>query len=762
MKTIFKIALLELKTLFSSPIAWLLLIIFTVQTSLIFITQLKAGIVVQGLGFQRDIMDDLIRSNLTEKIFGYYMSPDPSVQSLFPKVVSYWYLYIPLLTMGLISRELSSGNIKLLFSSPIKASQIVWGKFTGIMLYWALLMTVLLLFALSGCLFIHRLDLPMFLSGILGLYLLAMLYSALGLFVSCLTQYQIVAALSTFVVLGMMNYFGGMWQGTPFLRDITWFINTEAHTNNLLLGLIVSRDVIYFLMLSLMFIGLSTLALQDKVHSRPLIIKAARYIILVTLVLLMGYAVTRPQVTLYADVTANKINTLTPASQAVLKKIKGPVDVTIYDNLLMDYKGVGRPDHVNANISTWEPYKRFLPGLGIRYVHFYDAQAVDGSYPGGPKLSLKAAAKAAAADQHLNFDDYLPPDSIHKKVDLRFNNNGTILKLSNGKTGVFMRRLTDLDVEAYVTANFKRMLYGADTIGFLSGNGERSIENDGEHDYKFMMSDHTSTYSLNENGFEAVSIKPDKPIPPGVRELVIADPATPYTAEALQHIRDYIAAGGNLLILKGDNDGKILEKITAPLGVTFMPGTVVQPNEEKSANHINVRLVRSALDDTTYTIPEWNIVMLENATALQLNQGGAFKIAPVLVTDAKDTWNKALTSTLDTGKLQYHPEQGDIHEALPVAAALTRNVQGKQQRILIAGDAHMMQKTQSSPILVQTIFRWMSYGKFPLTKLRKDGHEDSISLSFKQADLLKYFFILFIPGILILNGSIYLLKRRSL
>ena len=46
---------------------------------------------------------------------------------LFPSVQGYLYLYIPLLTMGLMSRELGSGSIKLLYSSPVTNTQIILG-----------------------------------------------------------------------------------------------------------------------------------------------------------------------------------------------------------------------------------------------------------------------------------------------------------------------------------------------------------------------------------------------------------------------------------------------------------------------------------------------------------------------------------------------------------------------------------------------------------------------------------------------------------
>ncbi len=119
MKTIYLIAKTELKTLFYSPIAWFLIIIFMVQCSITFIDALDsvARSQEEGFKFQFSLISELfLRRN-----------------GLFGTVMKNLYLYFPLLTMGLISRETSSGTIRLLYSSPIHVRDIVLGKFLSMM-----------------------------------------------------------------------------------------------------------------------------------------------------------------------------------------------------------------------------------------------------------------------------------------------------------------------------------------------------------------------------------------------------------------------------------------------------------------------------------------------------------------------------------------------------------------------------------------------------------------------------------------------------
>lgn len=132
---------------------------------------------------------------------------------LFPGVLSYLYLYFPLLTMGLMSREFSSGSIKLLYSSPITSTQIVLGKYLSMMLYGLIMLAIVTVYVVFYMFVLKDFDYPVAITGLIGIYLIMCLYSAVGLFVSCLTSYQVVAAIGTFAALTILQVIGGVLQG---------------------------------------------------------------------------------------------------------------------------------------------------------------------------------------------------------------------------------------------------------------------------------------------------------------------------------------------------------------------------------------------------------------------------------------------------------------------------------------------------------------------------------------------------------------------
>jgi len=114
-KIITRIARTELATLFYSPVAWLLLLAFACQVGIDY------GTIITEIA-KIPVMDREITFSITAGVvlgtWGLYEAIQDTI-----------YLYIPLLTMNLMSREYASGSIKLLYSSPVNSLQIVLGKF---------------------------------------------------------------------------------------------------------------------------------------------------------------------------------------------------------------------------------------------------------------------------------------------------------------------------------------------------------------------------------------------------------------------------------------------------------------------------------------------------------------------------------------------------------------------------------------------------------------------------------------------------------
>ncbi len=156
MNIITRIARTELATLFYSPIAWFILVVFSFLVASNFANGMEGAI----LSWVNPYPNTENHSESFYFFLGNYGFLNKIVQNL--------YIYIPLLTMGLISRETSSGSIKLLYSSPVTSGHIVIGKYLASVIFGLCLMIVPALGVIYGGCVIPSFDWVPVLVGLLG------------------------------------------------------------------------------------------------------------------------------------------------------------------------------------------------------------------------------------------------------------------------------------------------------------------------------------------------------------------------------------------------------------------------------------------------------------------------------------------------------------------------------------------------------------------------------------------------------------------
>ena len=208
LRLILRIARTELAVLFYSPVAWLLLVAFTCQVGFDFMNILTEIVKIKALG-------NTITFSVTA---GFVLG----LKGIYEVIQETIYLYIPLLTMNLMSREYSSGSIKLLYSSPVSSVQIITGKFVSMVVFALIFVIILALPTIVMFISVPHVDITLILAGLLSMFLLILTYCSIGLFMTTLTSYQVVAAVATLSTLAFFNYVGGIGQESIFFREITY------------------------------------------------------------------------------------------------------------------------------------------------------------------------------------------------------------------------------------------------------------------------------------------------------------------------------------------------------------------------------------------------------------------------------------------------------------------------------------------------------------------------------------------------------------
>ena len=232
----------EMKAYFVSPIAYVVLTVFLFLSGFFFITILSAVIqqsMMQGQ-FGQGAQPVDVPGIVTRSYFGTM-----SVVLLF---------MIPMLTMGLYAEEKKRGTIELLLTTPVSNVQALMGK------YLASVSFLLVMYLVSGlpvaALFVYgQPEWKPILGGYLGLFLYGAALLAIGLFISTLTENQIVSVVITFgviLVLWLIESFSSSAEGVA--KDVLGYLSVIGHLDDFIKGVIDTSHVIFYL--SFAFLGL--------------------------------------------------------------------------------------------------------------------------------------------------------------------------------------------------------------------------------------------------------------------------------------------------------------------------------------------------------------------------------------------------------------------------------------------------------------------------------------------------------------------------
>lgn len=232
----------ELRSLFVSPLAWVVLAVVQVIIAFLFLAQI----------------DDFLA--LQSRLVGVPGAPGITqivVAPVFAVAGFVMMLVVPLLSMRTISEERQTGTLTLLLSSPVSLTQIVLGKFAGIGAFLMIMLCMIAVMPLS-LLAGSPLDLGQLGAGVLGLGLLLLSFGAIGLFLSSLTAEPVVAAVSTFgtlLFLWIIDWAGK--SGADGSTGVAGYLSILRHYESLLMGRFESQDVIYYLLIISVFLVLT-------------------------------------------------------------------------------------------------------------------------------------------------------------------------------------------------------------------------------------------------------------------------------------------------------------------------------------------------------------------------------------------------------------------------------------------------------------------------------------------------------------------------
>ena len=196
----------------------------------------------------------------------FFLAGRAELRNFFELLPVFFSFLIPALTMRVFSEEKKTGTMETLVTLPVKISDIVIGKYLAVLLSAVVMLARTLFYVFSCVLFAQSgVDAGPIVGGYFGSVLLAAAFSAIGIYCSSITKNQIVAfllSLSICLFLTFVTMFAIFLPG--FLVNGATFISAQGHFRSIARGILDSRDILYFVSLSAIFVVLTVNELNKE------------------------------------------------------------------------------------------------------------------------------------------------------------------------------------------------------------------------------------------------------------------------------------------------------------------------------------------------------------------------------------------------------------------------------------------------------------------------------------------------------------------
>lgn len=311
--------------------------------------------------------------------------------------------------------------------------------------------------------------------------------------------------------------------------------------------------------------------------------------------------------------------------------------------------------------------------------------------------------------------------------------------------------------EAHFSAALERLRRGAgQTIGYLTGHGERSLAGQANYDLGSFGG------ALRQKGYQLRAVNlAEGAVLDGMDLLVVAGPRVDLLPGAHRALERYVDDGGRLLWLAEADDVQRLPGLIDRVGIAPRPGVLTDPQAARQLAVNDTRLVMVERYPehpmtTRLTAPS----LLPQVRALQWNATNGWDLEPLLHADARHR----LVQDYEGDAVEISVPDD---EPLWLAAALTREVpqHGSQQRIVVVGDGDFLSNTYvgngANLQLGLNMVDWLTESEVFMDVYARAAPDQRLELTRPQTLVLGFGFLIALPALLFSLGAWRWWRRRA-
>ena len=242
----------EMRLYFGSPVAYVVFTFF---------------LLISGWFFSQIFLfySDMSMRSFMQPQFGQNLNITENVmRPLFTNMSVVLLFFMPMLTMRLFAEEKRAGTMELLLTYPVRDGEVLAGKFLAAAGLYVVLLALTFLYP-GLVAYFTRVEWGPILTGYLGLVLVGAMFLAVGVFISSLTENQIVAGFGTFGILLLFWVIG--W-GADFaggaMRTVLQYLSITEHMDGFSRGLVDTKDLVYYVSAIAIALFLTLRSLESK------------------------------------------------------------------------------------------------------------------------------------------------------------------------------------------------------------------------------------------------------------------------------------------------------------------------------------------------------------------------------------------------------------------------------------------------------------------------------------------------------------------
>ncbi len=243
----------ELRSYFASPLAYVIAFVFIAIVGVWwFFWDFQRFVIISMQAAQNPYYAEAL--NVNEIV----------IRNLFGNLALVMLFGLPLLTMRLFAEEKKTGTYELLFTLPLRDWETLLGKFLACWTVFLLMLLLTAVYPVTMALLTNPEPIPI-LVGYLGITLLGGAFISFGIFISSLTENQIIAAFGTYGLLLVLLAMG--WSSSfvgPSVAEVLKDLNIFNHLQSFLKGVIDTRDVVFYVLFSYFFLFLTLRSLESR------------------------------------------------------------------------------------------------------------------------------------------------------------------------------------------------------------------------------------------------------------------------------------------------------------------------------------------------------------------------------------------------------------------------------------------------------------------------------------------------------------------